>query len=347
MKALSKKILIPGLVVALLAVVGSCKQEPPEIVPDPTPYELQLPDYYPPMVASDANPLTNEGVSLGRHLYYDQQLSKGGPLEGAACATCHQQQNSFASHDPGLSVLPHINQGWNTNYLWDGKFAGTPEEVMQMEIQDFFQADLDVLRNDARYPEMFKKAFGTEEITYERAGLAMAQFFRSLVSYETEFDSVIMQQGVDTYSDLEAQGYLVFFSEKGDCFHCHTIPFFTTNGFSNNGLDAEHTNEANWGLYKVTQNPADKGKFKIPTLRNVELTAPYMHDGRYATLEEVVEFYNSGVQETSPTLDPIMTKPGKEFGLQLTEEEKASLVAFLKTLTDRNFVNDSKFAQPF
>ena len=346
MKTLPKYLLIAWLVVFLLVMFGSCKKE--EIidpVSDPTAYELELPSYFPKMIIPEENPLTNEGVLLGRHLYYDPVLSEGGPMDGFSCSACHQQQTSFSKSGAGNAVLPHVNLAWNRNFLWNGKVSGRLEDIMLFEVEQFFQTDLDQLRNDVKYPPLFKSAFGSEEISHEKAAYALAQFFRSLVSFESEFDSVILRKGVDTYSDLEAEGYLIFFSERGDCFHCHTTPFMTNNQFSNTGLDDVFEGE-NRGLYNITQNPGDMGKFKVPTLRNIALTAPYMHDGRFNTLEEVIEHYNSGVKK-SATLDPIMTKAGKEFGLQLNEEEKASLVAFLKTLTDPNFVEDPRFGKPF
>jgi cytochrome c peroxidase len=341
-------IIIFGLLLGGLNVIQSCKEEPvpvPPVIHEPTPYNLEVPAYFPPMMIPENNPLTDEGVLLGRHLYYDQLLSADGPMEGFSCSSCHQQATSFSKSGSGLSVLPHVNLGWNDDFLWNGKVSGTMEDIMRFEVEEFFQTDLDLFRNDPTYPDLYQAAFGSKEITLERTSFALAQFFRSLVSYETEFDSVIIQKGVDTYSDLEAEGYLIFFSEKGDCFHCHSIPLLTDNSFKNNGLDDVHDG-GNQGLYEITRDPADLGKFKVPTLRNIELTGPYMHDGRYNTLEEVIEHYNSGVKMSS-TLDPIMTKPGKEFGLQLTEEEKASLVAFLKTLTDKNFVKDPRFGSPF
>ena len=135
---------------------------------------------------------------------------------------------------------------------------------------------------------------------------------------------------------------MIFMTERGDCFHCHGNPLFTSNDFRNNGLDCTPQG-ANSGRYLVTGNANDIGKFSVPTLRNVELTAPYMHDGRYATLEEVVEFYNSGVCMTSPNIDPIMTKPAKEYGLNLWPWEKEDLVNFLKTLTDTTFINNPDY----
>ncbi len=295
------------------------------------------------MLIPEENPLTEEGVALGRRLYYDPKLSVNGPLTGHSCSSCHQQEKSFTVSSRGVSVLPHVNLGWNTHFLWDGKITGTLEDIMQFEVEDFFMADLSAIKTDADYPVYFKSAFGTTEITTERTAYALAQFFRALTSGNSKFDKFLRREvmlGPD-----EMQGFVLFNSEKGDCFHCHILPVTTDNLFHNIGLDAEFT-AANSGRFNITGLSADIGLFKTPTLRNVELTAPYMHDGRFATLEEVIEHYNSGVK-SSPTLDPIMTKPGKEFGLELNEMEKAQLVAFLKTLTDYSFIEDEKLGSPF
>ena len=161
-------------------------------------------------------------------------------------------------------------------------------------------------------------------------------------SSNSKFDRYQRQE--EQLSNSELNGMTIFFTEKGDCFHCHGIPLMTNNEFHNIGLDSIFVGN-NVGRNYITGSPYDLGKFKTPTLRNVELTSPYMHDGRFTTLEEVVEHYNSDVKR-SATVDPIMTKPGKEYGLQLTTQEKQDLVAFLKTLTDWEFVNDTSLASP-
>lgn len=337
------------LISACLLLHSSCKKNEPAPVDQnpgaPTPYTPVYPTYFPPLIVPASNPLTEEGVDLGRHLYYDIKLGENGPNDGLSCASCHLQNLSFSSPGGSNAILAHINLGWNSNFLWNGKIQGGLEDIMFFEVKDFFQTDLDILRSDPNYPTMFKKVFGSEDITYERTAMALAQFFRSLTSYESEYDRVILQQGTNTYSDDEAEGYLIFFSEKGDCFHCHSNPFLTDNSFRNIGLDSVFSGFG-MGRYNITQNPADMGKFKTPTLRNVALTSPYMHDNRFSTLEEVVEHYNSGVKH-STTLDPIMTKPGKELGLQLTAQQKKSLVAFLKTFTDTSFTKRDELSNPF
>lgn len=339
---------ITAVAFLLLAGISACRKNTdtdPLVSSEPTAYDLDYPSHFPPMPIPSNNPMTKEGVLLGRYLYYDNLLSLNGPKSGLSCSSCHNQALSFSTNGSGTSVLPHVNLGWNKSFLWNGKVEGTMEDIMRFEVEEFFQTNLDALRNDPKYPSLYRNAFGSEEITYERTEFALAQFFRSLVSYKSEYDRVILMQGVDTYSDDEADGYLIFFSEKGDCFHCHSSTLLSDNSFRNIGLDSVFTGD-NLGRYTVSQNPADIGKFKVPTLRNIALTAPYMHDGRFSTLEEVIDHYNTGVKK-SPTLDPIMTKPGKELGLQLSVQEKKSLVAFLKTLTDTAFTSDKNHSSPF
>lgn len=323
----------------------SCEKEENLCEANAHPFQLDFPDYFPILNVPNDNPLTEEGIQLGRRLYYDPLLSIGGPNDGLSCSSCHFQSNSFSVPTPpqNSSVLPHVNLGWNHNFLWNGKVTGTLEDIMMFEVQEFFEVDLDVLKNHGTYPELFKDAFGSCELTDELVAKALAQWFRRMKSSNSKFDRY--QQGLEQLSNEELHGMTVFFTEKGDCFHCHGLPLFTNNEFHNIGLDSIYDPAVKDRSY-ITGSPYDRLKFKAPTLRNVELTAPYMHDGRFATLEEVVEHYNSGVLR-STTIDPIMTKPGKEYGLQLTQQEKNDLVAFLKALTDWEFVNDTVLSSPF
>jgi cytochrome c peroxidase len=169
---------------------------------------------------------------------------------------------------------------------------------------------------------------------------AIAQFERTIISSNSKWDKYL--RGEVSLSQTEAKGFEIFFTEKGDCFHCHTTILFTDNLFHNNGLDSIFNDE---GLSNITNNPNDQGKFKTPTLRNIEFTAPYMHDGRFTTLEEVIDFYSEGIVWSS-TIDPLMKKVSQG-GVHLNEEEKNNLIAFVKTLTDTTFVNNSDYSNPF
>jgi cytochrome c peroxidase len=347
------------LVILLMGMfLVSCEPDPPvdpvdSFVYNPTPFDLRVPRGFQTPYLSDENPLTVEGVALGRMLYYDPILS----TTGLSCSSCHQPANSFSSPMVTLfgiakSVPPHVNLAWNPNYNWNGS-----EDVLDhLPLGDFepevFDTDFDKLFADLKahpkYPLMFREAFNhkVEELSVDELKMdishAIVQFARTLVSGDSRFDKAM--RGDIEPTDAEYRGYQLFFTEKGDCFHCHPVYLFTDNQFHNNGLNDEFEG-VNRGRFEVTGNPADIGLFSTPTLRNLVYTAPYMHDGRFATLEEVVEFYNSKVQP-SPTLDGVMMKPGKEFGLQLSEGEKADLVAFLKMLTDEDFMNNPDYQNP-
>ncbi|NUQ77877.1 MAG: c-type cytochrome [Polyangiaceae bacterium] len=302
-----------------------------------TPYEITYPAYFPNLVIPADNPTTNEGIALGRRLYYDPILSN----DGRRCGGCHDQKYGFTS--PGSNILPHVNLGWSEHFLWNGKESGALEDVMLFEVEDFFEADVTKLQNHPEYPQLFSAAFGAETITTGLAAKALAQFFRTQVSSNSKFDRFLRKE--ELLSPEEQHGFIIFNTEKGDCFHCHSLPLMTDNGFHNIGLDAAFEGEGE-GRYAVTKNPADLGKWKTPTLRNVAIRGPYMHDGRFTSIEMVVDHYNAGVQP-SPTLDPIMTKPGKEHGLKLTDQEKSALIAFLKTLTDDTFTSNPNLSDPF
>lgn len=314
--------------------LGACGVEP-VARHAPEPLEVRLPRGFPPMVVPEDNPTTYEGVALGRQLYYDRRLSPDG---SRACADCHLQEYAFSNPAvPG--VLPHINLAWSWNFLWDGKFEGTLEEAMVMEVEEFFGTDVERLR-EPDLEAMFLAAFGSTEITTERAAYAIAQFQRTLVSRDSPFDSYAA--GDETaLSDAEFRGMELFYSERGECFHCHATSLFTDNRFHNIGLDAEVTGT---GHGAVTGRGRDDGLFKTPTLRNVEVTGPYMHDDRFDTLEEVVDFYSEGViySETIDSLIPNVNGGG----LQLTAQERSDLVAFLGTLTDPQFLTDTNLARP-
>ena len=295
-----------------------------------TSYQLTVPAGFPNMDIPEDNALTTEGVDLGKRLYYDKILDKN---QARACASCHLQELSFSSQP---DVLPHVNLGWNHNWLWKGDVQGSLEDIMAFEVEDFFETNLDNLNNHSEYPTLFKKAFDVDEITYSEVEKALAQFLRTLISGNAKFDKV--QRGEASFTNEENLGIELFFTERGDCFHCHATAFFSDNQMHNNALDANPEP----GYFDVTGDQLDYGKFKSPTLRNIEFTGPYMHDGRYTTLEEVVNFYSEGLAH-SPTVDPLM-KQISNGGIQLSIEEKAALVAFLKTLSDEDFINNPDFS---
>lgn len=307
-----------------------------------TPYELDVPpimaQYLPAPYISPDNPLTEEGVALGRKLYYDNIIDKNQEL---SCSQCHDQSLAFTA---GGSTMPHMNLAWNDAFLWDGKVQGTFEDIMMFEVEVFFETDVSYLNEHDTYPELFERAFGVEEITTQEVAYALGQFMRTQISGNSKFDKYLMGEAALTASELS--GYDIFMDEQGgDCFHCHgdaNNPLWTDNDFHNNGLDVVLTD---LGLGDITGNATDNGKFKTPSLRNLSYTAPYMHDGRFATLEEVITHYSVGVEPSSPNIDPLM-QHSNTGGAQLSPQEMADLKAFLLTLNDEDFVTNPALSAP-
>jgi cytochrome c peroxidase len=328
------------ILIAVAALFYACKKDSDEQGTGytPTPYTIELPPHFPIPDIPENNKTTVEGVRLGRMLYYDNLLHPSGSM---ACATCHLQAYGFST--PTNNVMPHVNLIYSKNFLWNGKISGTLEDIMKFEVEEFFNADMSKFSNHPVYPRLFYEAFGNMTPTKENAAKALAQFFRVMVSGNSRFDKIISHQAVPTLE--EATGMNLFFTEKGDCFHCHSMPLTSDYQLHNIGLDSVFTG-VNAGHFNISGNPADKGKFRTPTLRNVALQSAFMHDDRFTSLEEVIQFYNSGVKP-SPSLDPIMTKPGKENGLGLTAYQIQCLIKFLETMTDTVFINNPQLASPF
>lgn len=344
----------------LLPVLDGCKKHDPYLDDfSPTAYKLKIPQGFPQMEIPEDNPMTREGVELGRKLFYDEILSQDYSI---SCGSCHAPDASFSDHrqvslgvngTPGnRQSMPLINLGWNTGFFWDGRAASIEAQVLQpvpnpVEMHLQWKDAVTRLQNHASYPYLFKKAFNTYEIDSILVAKAIAQFVRTMISGNSKFDKVI--RGEENFTTQEAYGYDLFLVDKtpgsmgADCFHCHVSPvFFQLNtDYLNNGLDATFTDLGRGGF---TGNAGDNGKFKVPTLRNVELTAPYMHDGRFNTLEQVIDHYSTGLV-SSPTISPLM-KEVDNGGLLLPPTEKAALIAFLKTLTDWEFVNNPELLDP-
>ena len=309
-----------------------------------TPYVIDPPYGFPNMIIPSDNPTTLEGVELGEKLFKDPILSSDNTL---ACISCHMQSNSFSdpnqfsfgvNNSQGIrNASALVNVGWNNSFNWDGSAETLESQAFEpvtnpIEMDNTWGNIEDRLNNSDEYKLLFKKAFNIEYIDSIHVVKAIAQFERSLVSVNSKFDKYLNGESQLTASELN--GYAIFNSEKGDCFHCHGTQMFMDNLFHNNGLDTEPFLDL--GLGSITNKLSDNGKFKTPTLRNIEVTGPYMHDGRFSTLDEVIEHYDSGGQYSS-TVDPLMKKLG--VGLLLTNQEKQDLKAFLLTLTDENFIS--------
>jgi cytochrome c peroxidase len=324
----------------------------------PVPYNLEIPILFAerliaPIIPAN-NPLTEEGVALGKKLFFDSILSGDG---SQSCASCHNPKKAFTDQQQfsdGIqgkfgkrNAMPLFNLAWNFDerFAWDGKEFGLEEQALEpvsnpIEMHANWKKVADRLQQNKAYPNLFFKAFGTSKIDSILVTKAIAQFERTLISGNSKFDQFLREE--TTLTPEEQNGFDVFMDEaKGDCFHCHgsdNNPLWTDNKFHNNGLDATFQDI---GLAEVTGNPNDNGKFKSPSIRNLAFTAPYMHDGRFTTLEEVIDHYSEGLKK-SATIDPLMKNVNKG-GVQLSTRDKTDLKAFLITLSDNDFNSNAAF----
>ncbi|HEY3931962.1 MAG TPA: MbnP family protein [Verrucomicrobiae bacterium] len=323
-----------------------------EIAPNATPYHFSFSQFFPQPDLPRDNPLTVEGVALGGKLFFDRRLSAN---NSESCANCHNPHLAFSQPrrfsrgvdgDIGTrNAMTLENLAWKDSFFWDGRAKTLREQVLQpiqnpIEMHESLANVISKISTDKDYPRLFENAFGSPEITSDKIARALEQFLLVQVSFNSKFDHVL--NGQEKFTEQEQRGYELFNTEYdpyhgqfgADCFHCHGGPLFQSRDFANNGLDSAFTD---LGRYKITKRAGDEGKFSVPSLRNVAVTAPYMHDGRFRTLEEVVEHYCTGMKR-SATLDPNLAKH-PDGGVPLNAADKRSLVAFLKTLTDEKFVH--------
>ena len=363
-------VLLLGVLV-LLAVAISCKKDEPTPVEDPvepatfddTPYSLVYgSNISDPDIPSD-NPLTVAKVYLGKKLFYENLLSGD---ETMNCATCHVQKDGFSDKNQfstgiegqqgGRQAMSVFNLAWHSNqFFWDGRANKLRDQAIKpiqdpLEMNETMANVRSKLAGSAEYPDLFTEAFEDGLINDENIALALEAFMFSVVSSDSKYDQY--QRGETTLTASEERGRVLFFAEYNpsfpdlsgaDCAHCHGGSNFENDRYMNNGLD-EEANITDEGRSVVTGNQADRGKFKVSSLRNIEVTAPYMHDGRFSTLEEVVEHYNSGIK-TSNSLDPALAFT-QTTGLMLDAQDKVDLVNFLKTLTDQTFLTNTEYADP-
>jgi cytochrome c peroxidase len=368
MKRLLKYNLI--LMIVAAAVISGCKKDKDNDDDNkpaqPTPYEFKIPKGFPtnPNIPAD-NPLTVEGVKLGHYLYYDERMSgKADQGMGMSCSSCHIQKFAFengvgkGTGTIGIQttnvMLPHINLAWNPGtFGWNGSVPSIEEDVYgvipsQAEFASNWDDVIKAISAVPEYPAMFEAAFGSKEITKERIAKAIAQFVRTLVSSDSKFDRYL--RGEYNFTPSERNGLVLFTTEAGaDCFHCHGAPanpLMTTHLFYNNAKDSVFDMKND--RYSVTHDSRDIGAYKATTLRNIEVTGPYMHDGRFKTLDEVIDFYSEGLVY-SKYAHPLMHKvfPPYGHGAMLNPQQKADLKAFLLTLTDTTFLNNPAYGDPF
>jgi cytochrome c peroxidase len=325
----------------------------------PEAYTYKIPDHFQELPQPDSNIATVAGVELGRRLFYDPILSRDSSI---SCASCHLPASGFTDQlasSPGIigektlrSSMSLANIAYQSSYFWDGRSA-TLEEQSLHPVEDPIEMDAtwpeieDRLRNSEKYNAGFRAAFGIEntgEIDRYLAAKAIAQFERAIISGNSRYDQITFELN-GFFTQLEEDGRELFFTEPSldhpGCAHCHNAPLFADNRFLNNGIDSSETLEgfSDLGRGAISGNPFDNGKFRSPSLRNIEVTGPYMHDGRFETLDEVLDHYASG-GHYSPTIDPQVT------GFPLSDYEREAMKAFLLTLTDTASLTIPELSDP-
>lgn len=355
-------LLATGLALLAVAACGEDATEPP-IDGGPTPVAIEV-EGFPPMPIPEGNPTTKEGIRLGRLLFYDPILS-GDSTQ--SCASCHVQANAFA--DPrrfslgidgleGAFNAPSLtNAGWNAFLFWNGRAPSLEDQALEpvpnpIEMKLPWDEAEARLNAHSHYPRLFEAAFGTRQITRGLVVMAISQFERTLTAGNSRFDRWVRDPEANPLTEQERRGYDKYREETiGDCFHCHGTSgmFNLSRTFENNGLDEV----PDPGLADITGLLTDYGKFRAPTLRNVEFTAPYMHDGRFDTLEEVLDHYSSGLKD-SETLATVLKAHLRRLqdhpeldGQFMTEQDKQDIIAFLKSLSDPGLLSNPAHSNPF
>ena len=330
---------------AFLFIAASKKETDPY---KPTYLTLEIPKGWPKPATNifANNPLTEQGFQLGKKLFYDGRLSKDGNFP---CASCHQQFAAFATYDHDFShgfndkfttrnAPPLFNLAWMPLLHWDGGINHIEVQPLAPltavnEMAENIDSVLKKLRKDTAYPKLFKAAFGTPLINSQRMLKALAQFTGSIISANSKYDKVL--RGEATFTPAEQKGYTFF---KAKCTGCHAEPLFTDNSFRNNGLDINpYLND--YGRMRITNNKSDSLKFKVPSLRNVALSFPYMHDGRFYSIGQAIDHYSKGINTNQPTLDSLLKKR-----ITISNAEKNELTYFLITLTDTTLTKNPRFS---
>ena len=319
-----------------------------EITTTPTPFVIPE-GWAKPVYDFSKNPLTKEGFELGRHLFYDPILSRDNTI---SCASCHLQATGFTHVDHDLShgiegkigtrnSMTIMNVAWSKNFMWDGGVNHLDVQPLAplsnaVEMDETLAHVVAKLNASTKYKTLFFKAFGDSLVTGQKTLLAFSQFILQLNSFNSKYDKYIRHEVGGELTAQELNGLQLF---RTHCASCHTEPLFSNNGFENNGLPVDTTLN-DFGRMRITRQASDSLKFKVPTLRNIQFTFPYMHDGRFKRLKDVINHYTNGVQQ-SKTLSNQLQKP-----IVLTANEKVDLVAFLLTLTDNDFLFDKRFGYP-
>lgn len=342
--------LLSGVVIA---VFSACSKNSEDYQTINEPLEFEVPSNFPePLYDMEGNPPTKMGFELGKKLFYDGRLSANGFI---SCGFCHEQKTAFTHHGhqfshgiddlEGTRNTPAIqNAAFMNEFTWDGAtshldlFPIIPI-TNEVEMGETMSNVISKLQSDTEYQNLFMRAFDDGRVNNENFLKALSQFMLMMVSSNTKYDKFVRKESGGQLTNEELEGLAIF---RAKCTSCHSSDLFTDGQFRNNGLPP-NPKLMDVGREEVSGAESDRYKFKVPSLRNVELTAPYMHDGRFGSLMAVLDFYTDGITD-SPTLDPIMKNNGK-LGLDLSPSEKTSLISFLFTLTDETYIKDKRFSE--
>lgn len=340
------------LMVLLVFLAGACRKEIAPERDDPPFAGFHVPENFPEAVYDfSSNPVTRDGFELGRKLFYEPRLSRNNTV---ACGSCHIQSSAFThyGHDVSHGIddrlgirnsMPVMNLAWNREFFWDGGvfnldlFPIVPIEAHN-EMDEEVSNVLEKLRKHPEYPGLFARAFGSEEITSARFFKALSQFMLMAVSADAKYDRVMRGEGA-VFTEEEREGYALF---QQKCATCHAEPLFTDYSYRDNGIGPNPAGDL--GRFQITLNPRDRYRFRVPTLRNLGYTAPFMHDGRFLTLQGVLDHYAGEVQDTE-NLDSLFRQQDGSLGIPLSEREKDLIITFLGTLNDEHFISNPLLAE--
>jgi len=347
---MKKKIIAVTSVISMMLVIIACKKEINQQIGAVFPGFQQPANFPGPSYRFAANNVNQAGFELGRRLFYEPRLSRDNTV---SCGSCHIQSSAFTHHGHDIShgiddrlgkrnSPPIMNLAWSTSFMWDGGIFDLDLQPIapitaHEEMDESMEHVLQKLKEHPDYPALFKEAFGSDEITTQVFLKALSQFMLLCISSNSRYDSVMREQGV-IFTEAESSGYKIF---QQKCGNCHAEPLFTDHSFRNNGIGIGFNNDS--GRYAITLNTNDMYKFKVPSLRNLKYTAPYMHDGRYYTLDAVLDQYSLHMKPMA-NLDPELQQDGN-VGIPLTQQERSDLLAFLNTLNDAEFVTNPMLAE--
>lgn len=343
------------IILVLSCCVFSCSNKDDEISGyQATPLEVIIPENFPEVQYNfENNPVTQEGFDLGKLLFYEGKLSSN---DAISCAFCHEQAFAFTHHGHTLShgvnggvgfrnAQPIQNMAYQIEFMWDGAashldFQPILPITSELEMGETLSNVINKLKNDANYQYHFGRAFENGEVNSENMLKALSQFMNMMVSSNSKYDKYVREEDNVQLSSIELDGLSNF---ENKCASCHTTDLFTDHTYRNNGLSVNPMLDDK-GRFNLFENPEDLYKFRVPSLRNIEVTYPYMHDGRFSTLEAVLEFYDSGGTDNG-NVDASLLRDDGTYGISLSQYEKESIIAFLKTLTDHEFLQDDRFSE--